>query len=339
MPSSTPAFHTTYAKLLHALLRAEGCQADAALAQAGLSAARLQQDERLVDADQMQSRVTAALRMTGRPWLGLEFGMMAQVFMHGPVGYAAVASATLRQAVAVLSRFVGLRTGALRVELETRQRDTDLIIVELIDMGPARIVVLEAVLTIIARLLQTLSGLSCTELQYQLPWPRPSWAGRYPACLAGSCHFDADRMVLRMPTALLDAPCLTADADAFAAAYQDCERRLGRAQLGTPVSDRVRSRLLRCEGNYPTLAALAEEQAMSARTLMRKLKAEQNGYQGILDQVRFERARWYLLHTDATMQAIAERLGLQDTSNFSRSFRRWSGLAPGKFRAAGRPAD
>ena len=339
MSSSTPAFHTTYPKLLHALLRAEGCQADAALEQAGLSTARLQQDERFVDAAQMQALVTAALRMTGRPWLGLEFGMMAQVFMHGPVGYAAVASATLRQAIAVLSRFVELRSGALRIELQTRQRDTDLVIALLIDMGPARIVVLEAVLTIIARLLQTLSGLSCAEVQYYLPWPRPSWAARYPACVAGPCHFDAERMVLRIPTALLDAPCLTADADAFAAAYQDCERRLGHAQRGTPISDRVRSRLLRCDGAYPTLAALADEQAMSARTLMRKLKAEQNCYQGILDQVRFEQARWHLLHSEATMQAIALRLGLQDTSNFSRSFRRWSGMAPGKFRAAARRTD
>jgi AraC-like DNA-binding protein len=237
----------------------------------------------------------------------------------------------------VAAQFSGLRTDALRLELEARQRETDLVVVELLDLGQARIVVLEAVLTVIVRLLQTLGGQPCSDVHYYLPWPRPSWAAQYQACLGGVCHFDAPRMILRLPTALLDSPCLTADADAFAAAYQECESKLGREHQATPVSDRVRSRLLRCEGTFPTLAMLAGEQAMSARSLMRKLKAEDSSYQTILDQVRFDMARWHLLHTDAPMEAIAERLGLQDTSNFSRSFRRWSGVAPSQFRVDGRP--
>jgi AraC-like DNA-binding protein len=339
--SPCPAFHPAYAKLLHALLRAEAgdAAADAALARAGLSLAGLQRDERFVEASRMAALIEAALDLTGRPWLGLEFGMMAQVFMHGPVGYAAVASATLRQAIEVLARFSGLRSKAIRIELAAGQRSTELNIVELIDMGPARVVVMEALVALLARLLQSLAGQSCAQVQYSLPWPAPPWADRYGACLNGACRFDAPRLSLRLPAVVLDAPCLSADAAAFTAAWQDCERKLGKDAGTTPVSDRVRARLLRCEGRFPTLAAFAADSARSARTLMRQLKAEGNSFQDLLDAVRYERARWYLLHTALPMETIAERLGLQDASNFSRTFRRWSGSSPSAFRrSASAPA-
>ncbi|MES2295892.1 MAG: AraC family transcriptional regulator [Pseudomonadota bacterium] len=330
-----PAFHPAYAKLLHALLGAQGADADGALAKAGLSAARLQGDERFIEQHQMRALIEAAQLASRCPWLGLEFGMMAQVFMHGPVGYAAVASASLRQAIDVLARFSSLRSTAVRFELHAGRRSTALHIVELGDIGgAARQVLLEAVLTIIARLMQNLVGRSCAEVGYFLPWPAPPWQARYGQCLGGVCHFDAPQLALRLPAHLLDLPCLSADPEAFAAAYQDCERKLDAAQAATPVSERVRARLLRAEGRAPTLAALAVELAMSPRTLMRQLKAEGCCYQEILDQMRFERARWYLLHTGSPMEAIAERLGMQDTSNFSRSFRRWSGMSPSAFRRA-----
>ena len=331
-----PSFHPTYAKLLHALLLAKGFDADGALAQVGLSAERLRDNDSVVDAAQFRELILLAVQMTRHPWIGLEFGMMAQVFMHGPVGYAAVASATLGQAVEVLARFAGLRSTAFRLELQEGHDASELIVVELADMGEARIVMLESVVTILARLLQTLGGRPCSEVQYFLPWPEPAWSSRYADCIAGMWQFNAGRLSLRLPAALLASACMTGDGGAYAAAWDDCERKLAHAPDSNSVSARVLARLQRCQGNYPTLDALAAEQARSPRTLMRHLKAEGRCYQEILDQVRYERARWYLLHTQASMETIAEQLGLQDTSNFSRSFRRWSGVTPSEFRQGNR---
>ncbi len=336
--SATLSFHPTYARLLHALLLGKGLDGDAALRHAGLSGEQLRDNEGGIDAARFRSLIAQAVQMTHCPWLGLEFGMMAQVFMHGPVGYAAVASATLGQAVAVLARFAGLRSTAFRFELRAGPEASELVVVELADMGEARMVMLEAVVTILARLLQTLSGRPCAEVEYFLPWPEPAWSSRYADCLAGTCHFNAGRLSLQLPAALLATACMTGDADAYAAAWDDCERKLARAPDAHRASARVLAQLLRCHGAYPALDALAALQACSPRTLMRQLKAEGSSYQQLLDQVRYERARWFLLHTVASMETIAEQLGLQDTSNFSRSFRRWSGVTPTAFRhARGQP--
>ncbi|NRR31825.1 AraC family transcriptional regulator [Oxalobacteraceae bacterium] len=326
-------FHPTYLRLLQSMLQAEGCDADAIVRQAGLDPEQLRSGQQFIDSPHMLALLAAAVRVTRKPWLGLEFGLLAQVFMHGPLGYAAAASATLGEALALLPRFSGLRTAALRVQLKTHQRDSELILIEVADLGASRIVVLEAMLTIIARLLVTLSGRPCDQAQLFLPWPKPAWASKYAECFGGSCQFDAERLVLRLPNALLEAPCLTADPEAYAKACEECERQLGAPPSARPVAQGLRSRLLRCDGGYPTLAQVAEEQSTSARTLIRKLKAEGSSYQDLLDEVRCERARWFLLHTDMPVDTIAERLGMQNSSNFSRSFRRWQGVTPAQFRA------
>jgi AraC-like DNA-binding protein len=335
----TAAFHPTYPKLMHAMLRGAGLDADAVLATAGLDLAQLQAGEGFIDASQMRALIEGALAASGHPWLGLEFGTMAPAHLHGPLGYAAVASASLRQTLAVLSRYSGLRSSAFRLELESRQRDADLVVVELLDMGPqARRVMFDALLLMVARMLESISGQSLAAVDYFLPWPRPAWAAQYGACLGGTFHFDAPRLALRIPVALLDAPCLSADPEAFAAACAECERKLAGMDAVATSAERLRARLRRCEDKFPTLALLAAEQALSPRTLMRRLKQEGTCFQDLLDEVRYERARWHLLHTDAPVEVIAERIGLADTSNFGRSFRRWSGMTPSQFRAGAKQA-
>jgi len=109
---------------------------------------------------------------------------------------------------------------------------------------------------------------------------------------------------------------------------------LAQLQKGT-VSTRVQQRLLACDGAYPTLEQMAEHEHVSPRTLIRHLKDEGVSYQQLLDGVREELACWLLVHTSLSVEAVAERLGYEDTSNFSRTFRRWLGTTPRAFRGAG----
>lgn len=71
---------------------------------------------------------------------------------------------------------------------------------------------------------------------------------------------------------------------------------------------------------------------MAPRTLIRHLQAEGVRYQSLLDEVRSDQACWLLSQTSHSIESIAERLGYQDTSNFSRTFRRWLGVTPRQFR-------
>ena len=89
----------------------------------------------------------------------------------------------------------------------------------------------------------------------------------------------------------------------------------------------------------PTLQDMAEKENLTERTFMRHVQAEGTSYQQLLDDVRQERACWLLEHTDTTVEAIAQALGYEDASNFSRTFRRWVGMPPGEFRRLREPGQ
>ena len=54
--------------------------------------------------------------------------------------------------------------------------------------------------------------------------------------------------------------------------------------------------------------------------------------QALVDQVRLERARDLLASTTMNLSQIADSLGYADAANFTRAFKRWTGLSPSHFR-------
>ena len=141
---------------------------------------------------------------------------------------------------------------------------------------------------------------------------------------------------LRFPRALLALPTLAPDPEAHRSALQLCAQQLARGQQGSLVQ-RVRLRLLACEGQFPRVEAMAEWEGVSARTLIRRLGEEGTRYQALLDHTRADLACWLLAQTPLPVEAVAARLGFADPSNFSRSFRRWCGQTPRDYRAQHRP--
>lgn len=67
---------------------------------------------------------------------------------------------------------------------------------------------------------------------------------------------------------------------------------------------------------------------MSKRTLQNYLKAESASFQNVLDEVRADIARNYLLESKVSMTYLADILAYSELSAFSRAFKRWFGVSP-----------
>jgi len=331
-----PALHPVYLKLLLALLTARGIDTEAMLNDAGLDLAALPRGEQHIAFTAIHAVIQRAVALTGSPWLGLELGASAHAFSHGAVGYAAVASGSVCEALSAVCRFAAIRTRIVRFELDNERCDARLQIRECIDLGTSRVFILEACLVIVERLLQALSLRSCEHVRYALPWPQPSWAGLYPQYLSGQIRFGAANLSIHLPAQLLDQPCVSADPDAYRSAQRECERKLEESRPGRDLASAVRRYLLACVGDYPSAAQMAQRLHLSPRGLFRRMRSAGISYHAILDEVRCEQARWHLQHSDAAIERIAEQLGYRDTSNFSRTFRRWTGLPPSVWREQSR---
>ena len=130
-------------------------------------------------------------------------------------------------------------------------------------------------------------------------------------------------------------PFLTANEAIWATFEPQLRRQLADLDVEAPTSERVRATLLEClPVGRTTVAEVANELAVSSRTLHRQLKAEQASFQQILDATREELARHYLRDPDLSAAEIAFLLGYGETSSFYRAFRNWTGGTPEHARAA-----
>ncbi|WP_040847789.1 helix-turn-helix transcriptional regulator, partial [Nitrospirillum viridazoti] len=72
----------------------------------------------------------------------------------------------------------------------------------------------------------------------------------------------------------------------------------------------------------------------SPATLRRSLRQEGRPFQAIKDDLRRRAAEASLAAGTEPIPDLAARLGFAETSAFHRAFRKWTGQAPGAFRAA-----
>lgn len=324
-------FHPTYVRLLCLYLRHRGVRLADALAGTGMTWRQLLHEKRLIPFAAMRSLLLNAKRLTGSPALGLEWGASVELAAHGLSGAAVAASGDVSEALQAAVRYYPLRGRAVALDVVRDVDGATLVIREPFAFGDVRTFVLEASVAIIARQMATVAGGPLVEIGHRFPYAPPAWAPQYSRWLAGTISFGAERMELRVPNSVLALPGVLEE-DTHAAAVITAERQLALQQSGGEWVARIKRRLLERESAYPGVRSMARDLNMSTRTLLRKLRKEGATYQMLLDDTRKEVAEWYLLRTREPIEAIADRLGYADASNFSRSFRRWFGTPPAKFR-------
>ena len=323
-----------YVRLLRMLLQHAEVDGDPVLAAAGLDWPGLLQQQEGLAVDTLVPLIQAAVAATGRPWLGLDLGSQVPVSAHGPMAYAAVTAPTLGHALMVLSRYAVLRNDSVLWRPQAGPQGLAVQATELADWGDARGFMMDTMVAALLRVLEAAVGHLPPGLTVGLPAPRPAWAARYHQRFpAVNWQFEQASLCLWADTSALALPVLGADATAHAAAAQACEQALA-ALTPQSLSQQLTAQLARMpQGRYPTLAEVAQGLGLSTRTVIRRLAAEGSSYQTLLDQARQRQALWMLQHTKWAVDEIAARLGYADTSNFSRTARRWWGLTPGEVRA------
>ena len=267
------------------------------------------------------------------PQLGLRAGRRHHFAVFGMWGLAMISSATLRGAIRVGLRFIDLthtflnwqfirETGAPRLRLD-----------EPFPLGDARRFVIERDLAAAVTLVEDLLGHRKVLEAVSLPYPDPGYAASYRELFGCEVGFDAAATEVMIKPDLLDARPLQANPAAASMAEAQCRQLAEQLRGRGSTANAVRSEILSVPGEFPGLTRVAERLSLSERGLRRRLSAENTSYRRILDEVRETLARAYLRDTRLQVEEIAERLGYSDAANFNHAFRRWTGSAPGRYRA------
>jgi AraC-like DNA-binding protein len=152
-----------------------------------------------------------------------------------------------------------------------------------------------------------------------------------------NCRVELNRPAPVLSFSLTDVDKPLRSADEYLAQFhdrimEDYISRLSEVRLIRSVQRVLASQL---PGGLVTVDAVARQLGMSTRKLQRELKLEGTTYQELLNSTRKELAQRYVMDISNDLTEVAFILGFADLSTFSRSFKRWTGQSPSRFRKSG----
>lgn len=275
------------------------------------------------------------LEKTGDGGLGYDFGLRANLSVHGVPGFGMMNSSTLREAAAFgVDYFAKLRTPGFsyRCFLDGAQAVVD--VGEAVSFGRLRRYAFDLVLISMTHIARQFVPMSEMELWFDCPEPEyfEKYRDRLPRV-----KFDAGANQLRCPSHFLEQRLETASPLTKRLVVQQCEREMALLVNREPLLSRVRAVLTKSNDGYPDLTTVASRLAMSSRTLKRHLREHGFSFRRLLEEVRCRDGIRLLKESQLTVEDIAFQLGYTAPGNFTRAFRSWMGTTPAAFRRSQRP--
>jgi len=332
MSVAAPALAVSYVRLIAEQVERLGVPVELWLGPSGITLDQIADASFSLDIQTFRRLALDALMLTDEPALGLRLGERWGVQAHGALGYAAMSSRSIREVLALIQRYIGLRVGFLTLAVEAHPREVRVVLTEILPLGDVREMVLEAVVSSIKGVLEDVSMGACEVEAVAFPFPAPGHAAYAASVLRCPVRYDQLWTGFALSPRMLDLPLKTSDPRAFRLADEMCQRELLHLQARRSWAAQVQRVLLETRVGFPSLEQTARQLHVTPRTLHRRLVAEGSSYRAILDDLRHRTAVEQLKAGHATIQEVAYILGYSDPANFRRAFRRWTGGPPSSAR-------
>jgi len=266
-----------------------------------------------------------AERRTGRADIGLRAGAAVPILAYSDWGaviaHAGTVGGTIEALVTQSRRFnSGNAFWAVKRgdEVWLHQRFCSRLV-------QGRRVASEFMLMLIVQALRLATGPDWRPLEIHLEGAPPPHAAELAALAAKRICFEQPYTALVLPAPLLArrypadlvAPAPAAHAAVPPAGFEDSMRHVVEALVRIGSAE---------------LDGAAEATRMSERSLQRRLAECGLSFTRLVEEVRYDSARRLLRDPQRKIVEVSAELGYTDSANFTRAFRRWSGVSPQAFR-------
>ena len=320
------------AALIEQTLRYYKCEPAALFRSAGIDIERITDPAARFPVTQMQKLWRHAVDETGDPCFGLTAGELLQpAALHG-LGLAWLASDTLRDGLARLTRFSRLISTAATVQFEETDNSVNLTLLPPADFENFAYEAVDAGMAFFLRMCRITGGPEISPVHVALMRPRPACADRFTVFFNAPIEYGADTNLLSFNRDRVSINLPYANPELARINDQSVVDYLARFDRDS-ITMRVRATIIeRLPDGTPSQGNIAETLHVSMRSLQRKLNRENTNFKELLEGTRHELALQYIREQHRSIGEITYLLGFSEPSNFSRAFKRWTGMSPAEYR-------
>jgi len=268
--------------------------------------------------------------------LGVEtFGLRVAEHLHpsqfGALGYAWLASSTLRSALERMSRYIALFNHVAELELEDTGRH--LLVTERINAPSENEAARDdTALAILVQMCRFNCGRSFRPARAWIRHAPPEDTRPWLDFFGCDVRFGAGENRFSVPLDVADARLPTANDQLALINDQLIARDVARLNRGDIV-EKVRAHLTeKLSSGCFSEQCIADELKMTVRSLHRNLSRNGTNFSEVLTRTRKELAARYLRDPGLSLTEIAFLLGFSQASSFSRAYRKWTGEPPSETR-------
>lgn len=330
MPEATSL--ASWTRALRKQLDALGLDSAALCAEAGL-------DPQYMDDPNARYPLSATTRLwelavqaSGDPAIGLRVSRFVSPTTFHALGYALVASGSLREVFERIVRYHQVVSDALCLELKHEGERYCFRLLRAEGRPAPAFEAIDAFVAIYVRTCRNRLGRDYAPLAVYLRRPAPADPEPWHKVFRAPVFFAAEEDRLEFAQADFDSH--LDDANPELAEHNETVLKRTLAQLQPLTWERkVRSAIeAQLPDGEPGAERIAQALHLSLRSLQRHLADEGCRFDALLNECRENLALQHLRDPDCSLAEISHLLGFADTSSFNRAFKRWTGMTPGQFR-------
>jgi len=170
------------------------------------------------------------------------------------------------------------------------------------------------------------------NLSFEFDYKKPDYHDFYSQYLNKNCVFLVKQSRILIPADYLNRVSPHANPVMLKILTKQLDQLLTDIQGPKLIAAQVRTLIAAIPGCYPKVEKVAQQIGISPRTLSRRLNTNNTTFQGLVNEVKSQRASHYLKTTNLSIEEIATLIGFSDSANFRRAFTMWTGMTPSKYR-------
>ncbi len=301
--------------------------------ESGLDPALMDESRARYNVENVEAAWAKAAELIKEPCFGLKIAeVWSPTDLHA-LGYAFLASSTLRTGLKRLSRYVHIVDNVVGFDLE---EDGEHVSFALTTENPFSFPTSapeeDATWAFVTSLCRASANEKLNPVEVRFQHQELACRGDYYGFFRCPVIFNTEKSAVMFACPDVDRPLPAPNRELARANDPVLVRFLSKLRddnLITRVKKAIADEL---PSGAPSIEVIAKAVCMSSRSLRLRLYAEGTTYSQLLDAVRRELAEQYIADPTRSLSEISYLLGFSELSAFSRAFKRWTGRAPSAVR-------